>query len=198
MRRGRKPARELSYRDKKIVERYNSTVDTMPRLAKKFGITKQRVHEILIRAKRFGYTINRPRSLSRCHQIDQCEICGKILEMAKREEFVTKRQLAGMLNVETQICSWHLNRLKGSSLIPKKFASIRSEKLIEALQYYKYHSLPTNAVGRKFGYKNFYSILNYQKKKGLNVERRLKSPIVSQLKQDEQIPMFASLNQTEF
>jgi len=55
MGRGRKPAKELSYRDKKIVERYNSTFDTMPRLAKKYGITKQRVHEILKRAKKFGY-----------------------------------------------------------------------------------------------------------------------------------------------
>ena len=198
MSRGRKPAKELSYRDKKIVERYNSTVDTMPRIAKRFGITKQRVHEILIRAKRFGYAIHRPKLLLRYHQMNQCEICRNILEMAKREEFVTKRQLAGILNVETQICNWHLNRLKGSGLISKKFASIRSEKLAQALQYYRSHSLSTNEVGRIFGYKNFYSILSYQKKKGLNMERTLKSPIVHQLRQEEQIAMFPSLSQTEF
>jgi Mor family transcriptional regulator len=192
MRRGRKPAKELSYRDKKIVERYNSTVDTMPRLAKKFGITKQRVHEILVRAKHFGYTINRPKLLLRIHQIDQCEICSKIIEIAKNEEFLTKRQLAGILNVETQICNWHLDRLRGSRMIHKKFASMRSERLAQALQYYKNHSLSTNAVGRKFGYKNFYAILSYQKKKGLYVERILQSSIEHPLKQEEQVAMSPS------
>ena len=198
MSRGRKPAKELSYRDKKIVERYNSTVDTMPRLAKRFGITKQRVHEILIRAKRFGYAIHRPKLLLRYHQMNQCEICRNILEMAKREEFVTKRQLAGILNVETQICNWHLNRLKGSGFISKKFATIRSDRLVQALQCYKYESLPPAAVGRKFGYKNFYSILSYQKKKGIDVKRILKSPLVSNLKQEETMAIFPSMSQNEF
>jgi ribosomal protein S25 len=194
MGRGRKPAKELSYRDKQIVERYNSTLDTMPRLGKRYGITKQRVYEILIRAKRFGYVINRPKLLMRHHQTDQCEICKKILETAKKEEWVTKRQLAQMLDIEYQICNWHLNRLKGSGFVSKIFASMRSEKLAKALQYYKHHSLSKNEVGKKFGYKNFYSIINYQKKKGLNVERTLKIPIVPKLKQEEQTVIFSSMS----
>ena len=194
MRRGRKPAKELSFRDKKIVERYNSTVDTMPRLAKKYGITKQRVHEILKRAKNFGYTINRPKLTIRHHQTDQCEICKRIFEITKKDELVTKRQLAQMLDIEYQVCNWHLNRLKGSGFVSKKFASIRSEKLAKALQYYRYHSLSTKEVGRKFGYKNFYSILNYQKKKGINVERMLQLPIMPKLQQEEQMILLSSIS----
>jgi hypothetical protein len=53
-------------------------------------------------------------------------------------------------------------------------------------------------VGKKFGYKNFYSILSYQKKKGINVERFLNSSIVSHLKQEEPRVVFPSISQTEF
>jgi Mor family transcriptional regulator len=198
MGRGRKPAKELSYRDKKIVERYNSTFDTMPRLAKKYGITKQRIHEILIRAKRLGYVIKRQKLLARYHDVHQCEVCNKILQIAEKDDLITRKQLPQMLRIEDGVCHWHLNQLKGSGFVSKKFASMRSEKLAKALQYYKDHSLSTNAVGKKFGYKNFYSILSYQKKKGLNVERMLSSPIVPNLKQEEQIAIFPSMSQTEF
>jgi len=193
MSRGRKPAKELSYRDKKIVEQYNSTLDTMPRLGKKYGITKQRIYEILVRAKRFGYVIHRPKLLPQHHEIHQCKVCGKILQAAEKDDLITKRQLTQMLNMNEGPCNWHLNQLKGSGFVSKIFATIRSDRLVKALQCYKNDSLPPGAVGKKFGYKNFYSILNYQKKKGLNVERTLKLPIVPNLKQEEPIAVFQSM-----
>jgi DNA-binding Lrp family transcriptional regulator len=193
MSRGRKPAKELSYRDKKIVEQYNSTLDTMPRLGKKYGITKQRIYEILLRAKRFGYVINRPKLSTLHHEIHQCKVCGKILQAAEKDDLITKRQLTQMLNMNEGPCNWHLNQLKGSGFVSKIFATIRSDRLVKALQCYKNDSLPPGAVGKKFGYKNFYSILNYQKKKGLNVERTLKLPIVPNLKQEEPIAVFQSM-----
>jgi len=181
MSRGRKPAKELNPRDKKIVERYNSTFDTMPLLAKKYGISKQRIYEILKRAKRFGYVIKRQKILARHHDFHQCEVCNKILKIAKKDDLVTKRQLTQMLNINDGFCSWHLHQLKVSGFISNMFATIRSDKLVKALQCYKNDCLSPAAVGRKFGYKNFYSILSYQKKKGINVDRRLKSPIVPKL-----------------
>jgi Mor family transcriptional regulator len=193
MGKGRKPAKELSYRDKKIVEQYNSTLDTMPRLGKKYGITKQRIYEILVRAKRFGYVINRPKLLPQHHEIHQCKVCSKILQAAEEDDLITKRQLTQMLNMNEGACNWHLNQLKGSGFVSKIFATIRSDRLVKALQCYKNDSLPPGAVGKKFGYKNFYSILNYQKKKGLNVERTLKLPIVHDLKQEEPIAVFQSM-----
>jgi len=193
MSRGRKPAKELSYRDKKIVEQYNSTLDTMPRLGKKYGITKQRIYEILVRAKRFGYVIHRPKLLPQHHEIHQCKVCGKILQAAEKDDLITKRQLTQMLNMNEGPCNWHLNQLKGSGFVSKIFATIRSDRLVKALQCYKNDSLPPGAVGKKFGYKNFYSILNYQKKKGLNVERTLKLPIVPDLKQEEPMAVFQSM-----
>jgi len=193
MSRGRKPAKELSYRDKKIVEQYNSTLDTMPRLGKKYGITKQRIYEILLRAKRFGYLINRPKLSTLHHEIHQCKVCSKILQTAEKDDLITKRRLTQMLNMNEGACNWHLNQLKGSGFVSKIFATIRSDRLVKALQCYKNDSLPPGAVGKKFGYKNFYSILNYQKKKGLNVERTLKLPIVHDLKQEEPIAVFQSM-----
>jgi DNA-binding Lrp family transcriptional regulator len=193
MSRGRKPAKELSYRDKKIVEQYNSTLDTMPRLGKKYGITKQRIYEILLRAKRFGYLINRPKLSTLHHEIHQCKVCSKILQVAEKDDLITKRQLTQMLNMNEGPCNWHLNQLKGSGFVSKIFATIRSDRLVKALQCYKNDPIPPGAVGKKFGYKNFYSILNYQKKKGLNVERTLKLPIVPNLKQEEPIAVFQSM-----
>jgi len=193
MGKGRKPAKELSYRDKKIVEQYNSTLDTMPRLGKKYGITKQRIYEILLRAKRFGYVINRPKLSTLHHEIHQCKVCSKILQAAEMDDLITKRQLTQMLNMNEGPCNWHLNQLKGSGFVSKIFATIRSDRLVKALQCYKNDSLPPGAVGKKFGYKNFYSILNYQKKKGINVERTLKFPIVPNLKQEEPMAVFQSM-----
>ncbi len=198
MGRGRKPAKQLSYRDKKIVEQYNATSHTMPRLARRYGITKQRVYEILIRAKKFGYVIRRQKLSGRYHDFHQCEICHKILRKAEKEDLMTRRQLGQILNVEDRVCHWHLNQLKRAGCVSKEFATIRSDRLVAALQCYKNDSLSKNAVGRRFGYKNFHSMLSYQKKKGLNVERMLKSPVIADLEQGEGIAPFSSMGQTGF
>lgn len=190
MSRGRKPSKELSYRDKKIVERYISTFDTMPLLGKKYGISKQRIYEILKKAERFGFSTKKPKLSPRHHRIHQCEVCTKILQVAQKDDLITKKGLTQMLNINEGVCRWHLNQLRKASYVSKNFATIRSDRLVKALQCYKNDSLSPAAVGRKFGYKNFSSILSYQKKKGLNVERRLKSPIVFILKQDEDIANF--------
>jgi DNA-binding Lrp family transcriptional regulator len=198
MSRGRKPSKELSVRDKKIVERYNSTSDTMPLLAKKYGISKQRIYEILKRAKRLGYVIKRQKLLARYHDFHQCEVCNKILKIAKKDDLITRRHLAQMLSIEVGVCNRHLGRLKGSGFISKMFATIRSDRLVKSLQCYRNDSFSPAAVGRKFGYKNFYSILSYQKKKGISVERMLKSPFVSNQKQEEQNAIFPSISQNKF
>lgn len=198
MSRGRKPAKELSYRDKKIVECYTSTIDTMAQLAKKYRISKQRIFEILKRAERFGFSAKKPKLSPRHHRIHQCEVCSKILQVVQKDDVITKRKLTQMLNINDGVCSWHLNQLKRAGFISKLFATIRSDRLVKALQCYKNDSLSPAAVGREFGYKNFYSILSYQKKKGINLERTLKSPIAHKLKQEEEIALFPFMSQNEF
>lgn len=197
MRRGRKPSKELSYRDKKIINRLNSSFDTMSQLAKKYGISKQRIHQILLRAKDFGYVVNRPRLLARYHEIDRCEICSRILQVPESDALLTKRQLSHMLNIDRQVCSWHLNQLKVSGFISKKFATMRSDRLAKALQYYKSSSLSPSAVGRRFGYKNFYSLLSYQKKRGVVVERTPNFPIAVILEQEGRGTVPPPMSQTE-
>jgi DNA-binding Lrp family transcriptional regulator len=197
MRRGRRPSKELSYRDKKIINRLSSSFDTMSQLAKKYGISKQRIYQIFIRAKDLGYAINRPRLLSRYHEIHQCEVCNRILQVPEKDGLITKRQLSQMLNIDYQVCSWHLNQLKVSGFVSKKFATMRSDRLAKALQCYKCSSLPPSAVGRKFGYKNFYSLLSYQKKRGIDVERTLNFPIATILKQEDDITVSPSTSQTQ-
>ena len=198
MGRGRKPAKDLSFRDKKIVERHNSTFETMPQLAKKYGITKQRVYQILVRAKKLGFMIKRKQSLTRYHDAHQCEVCHKIFQTAGKEDLITRRQLAQLLSIEDKVCRWHVRQLRKTGYVSKAFATIRSDRLVKALQFYRDHSLSTNAVGRKFGYKNFYSILSYQRKKGINVERGLKPPFMPDAKQERRMLLFPSESQTEF
>ena len=197
MRRGRKPSNQLSYRDKKIINRLNSSFDTMSQLAKKYGISKQRIHQILLRAKDLGYVIKRPRLLARNHEIHRCEICSRILQVPESDALITKRQLSHMLNVDRQVCSWHLNQLKVSGFISKNFATMRSDRLAKALQYYKSSSLSPSAVGRRFGYKNFYSLLSYQKKRGIVVERTPNFPITVILEQEGCDPMPPPVSQTQ-
>jgi len=197
MRRGRKPSNQLSYRDKKIVNRLNSSFDTMSQLAKKYGISKQRIHQILLRAKDLGYVIKRPRLLARYHEIHRCEICSRILQVPESDALITKRQLSHMLNVDRQVCSWHLNQLKVSGFISKNFATMRSDRLAKALQYYKSSSLSPSAVGRRFGYKNFYSLLSYQKKRGVVVERTTNFPIAVILEQEGRDTVLPPMSQTQ-
>jgi len=196
MRRGRKRLKELCYRDRKIVNRLNSSFETMAQLAKKHGISKQRIFQILMKAKELGYVVHRPRLLARHHGVHQCEVCNKILQVADKDDLITKKQLSQLLSIDTKICSWHLSQLKGSGFVSKKFATLRSDRLAKALQYYKYNSLPPSVVGRRFGYRNFYSLLNYQRKKGINVEREVNLPMATLLKQEDRITVFPSVPQT--
>ena len=196
MRRGRKRLKELCYRDRKIVNRLNSSFETMAQLAKKHGISKQRIFQILMKAKELGYVVHRPRLLARHHGVHQCEVCNKILQVADKDDLITKKQLSQLLSIDTKICSWHLSQLKGSGFVSKKFATLRSDRLAKALQYYKYNSLPPSVVGRRFGYRNFYSLLNYQRKKGINVEREINLPMATLLKQEDRITVFPSVPQT--
>jgi hypothetical protein len=168
----------------------------MAQLAKKHGVSKQRIFQILMKAKELGYVVHRPRLLARYHGIHQCDVCNKILQVADKENLITKKQLSQLLNIDYEICSWHLSQLKGSGFVSKKFATLRSDRLAKALQYYKYNSLPPSVVGKKFGYRNFYSLLSYQRKKGIDVEREVNLPIATLLKQEDRMTVFPSVPQT--
>ena len=196
MGRGRKRLKELCYRDRKIVKRLNSSSETMTHLARKYGVSKQRIFQILMKAKELGYVVHRPRLLARHHGIHQCEVCNRILQVADKEDLVTKRQLSQLLNIDDEICRWHLSQLKGSGFVSKKFATLRSDRLAKALQYYKSNSLPPSVVGKRFGYRNFYSLLNYQRKKGINVEKEANLPIATLLEQEDFFAVLPSASQT--
>jgi len=101
-----------------------------------------------------------------------------------------------MLNLDYRICGWHLNQLKVSGVVSKKFATMRSDRLARALQYYRYSSLSPSAVGRKFGYKNFYSLLSYQKKRGMDIGRMINFSVVTGLKQEERTAVEPSVSQS--
>jgi hypothetical protein len=167
----------------------------MAQLARKYNVSKQRIFQILMKARELGYVVHRPRLLARHHGIHQCEVCNKILQVADKEDLITKKQLSQLLSIDYEICSWHLSQLRGSGFVSKKFATLRSDRLAQALQYYKYNSFPPSVVGRKFGYRNFYSLLNYQRKKGIDVERTLNLPIGTLLKEEEPISGFPSVPQ---
>lgn len=177
MRRGRKRLEELSYRDKKIIKRLNSSSETMAHLARRHGVSKQRIFQILMKARELGYVVRRPRLSAREHGIRQCEVCNRILRVADKDNLITRKQLSELLSIDYEICNWHLSQLKGSGFVSKRFATLRSDRLVRALQYYKYNSLPPGVVGKRFGYRNFYSLLNYQRKKGINVEKEAHLPI---------------------
>jgi hypothetical protein len=148
----------------------------MSHLARKHGISKQRIFQILMKAKELGYIVRRPRLLAREHGVRQCEVCNKILRVADKDNLITEKQLSQLLSIDYETCHWHLGQLKRSGWVSKKFATLRSDRLVKALQYYKYNSLPPSVVGKRFGYRNFYSLLSYQRKKGIDVERQIDLP----------------------
>jgi len=159
---------ELSERDRKVVSLYNSPESpTMQEIGRRVGLTRQRVHQILKKAKARGVKIVERQPPREGHWVERCAVCHRILRMQDEEPLTTRRQIGERLGVPIWIVHWHLNKLKGRGLLKPHFGYFRSQRLIEAIKLY--NSNPTLSawkLGRTLGYKNLPGIFAELQKRG--------------------------------
>ena len=119
--------RRLSERDQKIIEMYNSPeAPTLEQIGRAFGLTRQRVHQILKKAKALGVKLVERKTPPEGHWIERCQLCKRLLQLQEEEPLLTRRQIAARLDIPIWVVHWHLNRLKARGLVKRHFGYFRS------------------------------------------------------------------------
>jgi len=169
--------RRLSERDQKIVEMYNSPeAPTLEQIGRAFGLTRQRVHQILKKAKALGVKLVERKTPPEGHWIERCQLCKRILQLQEEEPLLTRRQIAARLSAPIWVVHWHLNRLKARGLVERHFGYFRSERLVQAIKLYNSNpEVSAWKLGRMLGYKNLPGIFCELEKRGLGYLLRPRS-----------------------
>lgn len=160
-------AKDVDQRTLKIVEMYNSPeAPTLEEIGRQVGLTRQRVHQILMEARRKELKVaHRKPTLG--HWIQRCEICYRIRELAVRQPLMTTKSVANALDVPLWKVYWHLEKLRAHGLVPIHFGHFRSERIIQAIKLYN-RDLTISAwkLGRKLGYKNLPALFRELRRRG--------------------------------
>ncbi len=158
----------LSDRDRRIVDCFNSKdAPTLEQVGTRFKLSRQRVHQVLVRARKRGVRVAERSSPAAGHWVERCNLCRRLLRIAKENPLITSRRLAESVRRPVWTVYWHLKKLRARNLVPKHFGCFRSERLILALQLYnRNRSLTATAVGRQLGYKNLPSVFRELRDRG--------------------------------
>lgn len=159
----------LSPRDMDIIEMYNlESMPTYKEIGEKFDISRQRVHQIILKAKKLGIHL-RDRRLVYGHNIARCRVCKILIEISGQSPFFTAKELASIIDVKHYAVLKHLKELRKRGLIPKNIYRLRSKRLMEVIKEYKRNPKQSiSQLGRKFGYKNLSAIFLDLRKKGFS------------------------------
>ncbi len=159
--------KDVDQRMIKIVQMYNSErAPTLEEIGRKFGLTRQRVHQILKEAREKGLEVAR-RKPTLGHWIERCSICQQMRKLAARQPLMTTRNIARTLGIPTWKVYWHLNKLRARDLVPPHFGHFRSERIIEAIKLYNRNpSLSAWKLGQKLGYKNLPALFRELRRRG--------------------------------
>lgn len=128
------------------------------KLGEKYGVSKQAIQAFQRRRgiKRFP----KPKG----HQIDNCPICQKLIEIGKRPrcEFIsshTIRKELGMRKRQRGKYLYHLRIVREKGLVNGKFGCLHSRRVEKAYQLYFTKCLPIRRIGWMVGLQNFQSII---------------------------------------
>jgi DNA-binding Lrp family transcriptional regulator len=173
-----KQGRQLSERDQKVVDLYNSpSVPTLQEIGKEVGLTRQRVHQILKKAEALGIRLAQRRTPPEGHWIERCEVCKRILQLQEEEPLLTRRQIGERLGVPNWIVHWHINKLKARGRLKPHFGYFRSERLIQAIKLYSSDpSLSSWKLGQQLGYRNLPGIFAELTKRGFGYLLKRRRP----------------------
>lgn len=154
--------------NERILEMYRSpSHPTLEQIGRQFGVTRQRVHQIVTKAKRDGLLVEK-RLPQAGHWIGRCGICASMQALASQKPLMTSRGIARALNIPLWKVHWHLGKLREQGLIPKHFGYFRSERIIQAIELYnRDQTISAWKLGRLLGYRNLPALFNGLRRRGL-------------------------------
>ena len=135
------------------------------KLGERYGVSRQTVHDFF---KRQG--IKRPKR-PKGHQTGKCRLCQKLIQISKRphSEFISIHTIVKKMGGSWAKCLSHLRTLREKGLVTEKFGRLKSKRAENAYAIYFKKRLPISTIGRKFGIKNFQSLIRRHRGLGWNV-----------------------------
>ena len=157
----------IDQRSRTIVEIYNSpSSPTLKEIGQQVGVTRQRIHQILLEAKRKGVHVER-RKPKQGHWIERCQICCQMRELAVFKSLITTQRIALTLKIPIWKVYWHLQKLRAEEFVPSHFGHFRSERIIQAIKMYNLDpSISAWKLGRQLGYKNLPALFRELRRRG--------------------------------
>lgn len=155
-------------RNARILELYQSpTHPTLEEIGRQFGLTRQRVHQIVTKAIQQGLPVGK-RLPQSGHWIGRCRICAGMQALARQKPLMTTRAIALAINIPLWKVYWHLEKLREQRLIPRYFGCFRSERIVQAVELYNQdRTISAWKLGRMLGYKNLPALFRELHRRGL-------------------------------
>jgi biotin operon repressor len=172
-----------------LVRDLKETTLSFKKLGKKYGVSRQAVHDF---SKRQG--IRRPVK-PREHQIEECRLCQKLIQISRKphSEFISSQTIRKETGESKGKYFHHLRTLREMGLVSQRFGRLQSKRLEKAYTIYFKKRLSIRMIGRKVGLKNFPSLIRKHRRLGWNVPPSLyaydskeRSRIQSEIQQRKQ------------
>jgi hypothetical protein len=148
-----------------LIKDLKETTSSFKKLGKKYGVSRQAIYAF---SKKQG--IKRPVKL-RGHQTEGCRLCQKLIQISKKphSEFISIHTIVKKMGGSWAKCLSHLRTLRDKGLVTEKFGRLKSKRAENAYAIYFKKRLPISTIGRKFGIKNFQSLIRRHRGLGWNV-----------------------------
>ena len=134
------------------------------KLGERYGVSRQAIH--LFCKKRGIKRSLKPRG----HQTEGCRFCQQLIQISKKphSEFISCHTIRKEMGGSRGKYFYHLRTLRNRGLVSQRFGRLRSKRIEKAYAIYFTKRLPIRTIGRKVGYKSFYSII--QRHRGLGYD----------------------------
>lgn len=158
----------LLHREDELIRDLKETTLSFDKLGEKYGTSKQAIHLFYKR-----HRITRPPK-PEGHQIDQCELCQKLLQISKRpfSDFISIHTIKKELKLKARhkgTYLYHVKKLKTTGLLSLKFGRLHSQRAEKAYSIYFKKRIPISRIGQMVGYKHFYSVIQKHRQLGWDV-----------------------------
>ena len=155
----------LRGKEHNLVKDLKETTLSFKKLGERYGVSRQAVQAF---SKREG--VKRP-AKPKGHQTEGCRLCQKLIQISKKphSEFISSDTIRKETGESKGKYFHHLGTLRSKGLVSQRFGRIRSKRIEEAYAIYFTKRLPIRTIGRKVGYKSFYSIIQWHRGLGYDV-----------------------------
>ena len=155
----------LRGKEDNLIKDLKETTLSLRKLGRRYGVSSQAIHVFLKKQR-----IKRPKK-PKGHRTGECRLCQKLIQISKKphSEFISIHTIVKETGGSRAKCRYHLRTLRDRGLVNEKFGQLYSKRAEKAYAIYFTKRLPIRTIGRKVGYKSFYSIIQWHRGLGYDV-----------------------------